>query len=119
MNYAEFIERVVDDGIAAARAYYVKPKDGEKLRGSIAGFQLCRGADLWKLRELFTTVNRDAHERHGDADYWYWRCRALEVEWVCNVVSSVLINEGAEPLCGHLPTSRGIMKAAEIVGVKP
>ena len=41
----------------------------------------------------------------GDWPYWYARCFALEVEWVCNVVSAMLMNEGRPTIV--TPTARG------------
>ena len=57
-------------------------------------------------------------------DYWEARCYALEVEWVANVVSAALVS--AAMLCGGktaipviiTPTTRGMMKAREILGVR-
>lgn len=90
----------------------------EKLRGSVAGFEACRGQSLDGLRDVLEaakTATRDAYAREAD-DYWWFRCYQLEVEWVCNVVSCVLMNEGL-PTIVH-PTARGMMTAAEIVGVR-
>jgi hypothetical protein len=119
MQYQEFLTRVIDDGIAAARADYPHDDQTGKLRGSVEGFELCRGLTPPQLGDLLTAVNQDAQRRmvEGAADYWYWRCRALEVEWVVNCVSAILMNQGLPLICGYLPTSRGVIKASEIVGV--
>lgn len=119
MTMQQFLDRVIDDGIAAAKADYTREDQAEKLRGSIDGFELCRGLNPLQLRDVFTAANQDADRRMLERapDYWYWRCRALEVEWVCNVVSAALQNQGVEAICGHLPTVRGVMKAADILGV--
>ena len=50
-----------------------------------------------------------------ERDFWYYRCYQAEVEWVCNVVSAVLVNEGGKSLFAHLPTARGWIKANEIL----
>jgi hypothetical protein len=50
------------------------------------------------------------------SDYWYWRCYQLEVEWVANVLSAILNAQGL-PIIATV-TARGMMKAAEIIGVK-
>jgi hypothetical protein len=119
MTYDEFLTRVIDDGIAAARADYVDPRHAKYLEGSLEGFALCRGQSPHALQRLLVRVNREAAEKRRDAaeDLWFWRCRADEVGWVCNVVSALLINEGQTPLTAYLPTARGVLKAAEIVGV--
>jgi hypothetical protein len=46
--------------------------------------------------------------------YWSQRYKALQIEWVLNVLSVGL----KQPLLAHLPTARGAMKYAEIVGVR-
>lgn len=115
------LERTIDDGIDAARRDYTEPRDAERLEGSVAGFEACRGRTPEQLAVLLTEARRETQAAYrADPDpaatrYWYWRCRELEVEWVCNVVSAVLANEGLPTIVP--PTARGVMKAAEIVGV--
>lgn len=115
-SYDYFLGRVIDDGIAAARKSY---KDASnKLEGSIAGFEACRGKNPLQLKILFDTTRGQAHVHEGNIeDYWRARCYELEIEWVCNVLSAALHNEGRPPIAAHLPTARAMMKAAEILGV--
>lgn len=119
-----FLDRVVGDGIAAAQRDYAKPRDERKLAGSVAGFEACRNRSPEQLSALLNEAHLDTrrafNEAHASddrkvADYWYWRCRELEIEWVCNCVSAILMNEGLPVIVP--PTYRGVMKAAEIVGV--
>ena len=117
MNYLDFLTRVIDDGIAAATADY---KDApNKLEGAVAGFEACRGKSPTELQKLFEVSNDRAHRayvlEHDLNNYWRERCYALEVEWVCNVVSATLLNQGLPLII--TPTARGYMKAAEILGV--
>lgn len=119
MDLVTFINKVIDQGIVAAKADYTRPDEKRSLEGAIQGFEDCRGKSPAELRELLREANRAANERmftEDVTDYWYYRCRALEVEWVCNCVSAILINEGQDPLTGFLPTCRGVMKAVEILG---
>jgi hypothetical protein len=120
MTYVEFLTRIIDDGIAAARADYAdKP---HKLRGAVAGFEACRGKSPGELVALWQEAERAAARvRSGDGDidlYWEKRCTALEVEWVLNCVSVATTSAGGPPLLGHLPTARAAMKYAEVVGVR-
>lgn len=110
-----FLDRVIDDGIAGASADY--EAGSEKLRGSVAGFEACRGRDPEQLASLLAESRRETMQafREQAPDYWYWRCRELEVEWVCNVVSAAFLNEGWAVIVP--PTVRGVMRAAEILGV--
>lgn len=114
MNYEQFLNRVVDEGREAARLDY---KSGDKLAGSQAGFDACRGKSVADLAALLDTANRattDARRREA-ADYWWFRCYELEVEWVCNCVSAMLHNQKLPTIVP--PTCRGMMKAAEVIGI--
>jgi len=123
MHFSEFLNRVIDDGIAAAREDYAKPAQKRKLEGSIAGFEACRNVrplhahqDLTELLDAARTSTHAASLGDEREDYWWFRCYELEVEWICNCVSAVLINEGKPPII--TPTARGVLKAADIIGVR-
>lgn len=117
MTYEQLINRIVDDGIKAARESYKDQPD--KLRGSMDGFEACRTAPIAQLSKLHANAENEAmrcRAVHDDiGDYWRWRCFALEVEWVMNVVSVGLVNAGQDALKPHLPTMRGALKYAEIL----
>jgi hypothetical protein len=123
MEFRAFLDRVIDDGIAAARADY---REGPKLEGSVEGFEDCRGKGPTELRDLLAEARQEtvkARRAIGDESdqalvdaYWRIRCRELEIEWVCNVASAALMNQGLRVIVP--PTARGVMKAAEIVGVR-
>ena len=129
MSYEEFLNRIIDDGIEAAKTDYCRPSQQNKLEGSIAGFEACRKKTAGQchvegvvvaLADLLAEARKatlDAHMRREESEeYWRIRCYEAEVEWVCNCVSAVLINENRP--CIIPPTARGVMKAAEIVGVR-
>jgi hypothetical protein len=118
VEYLVFLDKVISDGIAAARADYAQDED--KREGSVAGFEACRNkspAEILAILEQAGAATRRAHLAQ-DPHYWKVRCFEAEVEWVANVVSAVLVNEGKKPLAAHLPTARAVMKAARIVGVR-
>ena len=128
VTYQEFLERVIDDGIAAAKADYKDlkyPMDKARLEGSIEGFEACRGKHpldlqklLWDARQKTQLAFHRVNEKEiSDDDYWKIRCFECEVEWTCNVVSAMLLNQRMAPLDPLMPTARGVMKCAEIVGV--
>lgn len=114
MSYETFLARIVEDGKAGARRDY---RPGDKLDGSLAGFDHCAGKTPEQLAAVLVDARADASEAHRAeaANYWYWRCREAEIEWVCNVVSAMLMNEGLPTIIP--PTARGVTKAAEILGV--
>lgn len=121
MDYLAFLGRIVDDGIEAARRDY---GPGQKLDGSVAGFEACRYRRPEQLATVLAGARRDTETAYLDTatglgervgKYWYWRCRELEIEWVCNVVSVALMNQELLPIVP--PTGRAAEKAAEILGV--
>ena len=122
MTLGEALEKVIDEGIEAARIDYATDK--AKREGSVEGFQACRGKSTVELgdilhnarlrsRELFVMVGGG---EIADEEYWKIRCFELEVEWVCNVMSAILMNQGL--LIIITPTARGVLQAAKIVGIK-
>lgn len=116
MEYGSFIRRVIDDGIEAVKVDYAhKPLQRD---GALRGFEECRGLLAPDLKSLLVEANERCIQAHREqaADYWYWRCRAAEIEWVANVVSAAFMNSGLPIIV--TPTCRGMMKAAEILGVK-
>jgi len=121
VDYQTFLSRVIDDGIVAVEKDYAgdSPAKSLKREGAIKGFEECRGKTPEELVELKTQTGAKVNEAYRDQaeDYWYWRCRDAEVEWVCNVVSAMLVNEGRKTLLPYLPTANGAMKAASILGV--
>lgn len=68
-----------------------------------------------KSQRLFRTKFNPAKKELDE--YWEARGFALEVEWVCNVVSAILMNEGKPTIIP--PTARGTIRASEIVGIAP
>lgn len=118
MPYKRFLYRVIGDGIKAAKADYTAPGDKEKLDGSLLGFRQCRGKNPKKLAKLLASSR--AKEKKAlvqeQENRMFLACRALEIEWVCNCVSAALLNQGLPAIIN--PTARGVMKAAEILGVK-
>jgi hypothetical protein len=121
MRYEDFLARVIDEGIADARRSYGTDRDADKRAGAVAGFEACRGKTPPELAALAVSARRVAADTFRDGathglvtPEWYVRCFELEVEWVCNVVSAALT---AGPLLAHLPTARGVLKAAAILGI--
>lgn len=118
MDYASFLARVCNDGREAAAESYSHPDQADKLEGSQQGFleaSLTQSPD--ELLSLLTRANHDCQEAfmRQDERYWFYRCRALEIEWTANVVSAALMNSGLPIIVN--PTARGVFKAAEILGV--
>jgi len=127
MTYNDFLAQVIREGIMAAAMEYNQPAQVHKLQGSLEGFESCYekppeelGVELLLANEAadrFFWNRDDATDKEENLQqYWRFRCKALEIEYVCNVVSAMLMNEGLPTIIQ--PTSRGVRRAAEIIGVK-
>lgn len=114
MDFNTFLTRIIDQGIEGAKRDY---KD-RKLDGALAGFEACRNklpedlVPIWENAEKQALYQMDT----PDDGYWYWRCYAAEVEWIINIVSAVLVDQGQKPLLDRFPTAMGVMNAAAILG---
>lgn len=121
MKYEDFIKEVVKRGIEAVKRDYKDPGRKSIREGSMAGFTACLGKKPLELLTLLNDANKKSHaetikdSRNHDA-YLYARGFVLEVEWVCNVVSCLLYNEGKPTLIP--PTASAMIFASKIVGVK-
>lgn len=120
MDYNEFLDKLIDKGIEAAKRDYHKPKDKDKREGAVAGFEACRGKSPLELRDLCEQARVNTHRAMTEElpDYWRHRCFECEIGWVCNCVSAILMNTGLGTLGPYWPTARAVMTVAEIVGVK-
>jgi hypothetical protein len=116
------LNHIIDDGIEAARRDYARPRDRLKLEGSLKGFEDCRDKTPTEIAALLEEAGERASQSLRDRDppeqYFYWRCRALEIEWVANVLSNIMVAQGWPPIT-NMMTGRGLIKAAEIIGVNP
>lgn len=117
MDYTTFLTHVIEDGVRAAKQDYAKPEQANKLQGSIEGFEQCRSKTPSQLKELLELLRKATSNARNDntelTEYWKIRCREVEVEWVCNVVSAMLMNQRLPIIIP--PTARGVMRAAEVL----
>ena len=116
MILADALNAIIDDGIEAARYDYREARNQQKMEGAIRGFEECRNRSPSQLVSLLCDASDRAEKARQEraADYWYWRCRHAEIEWVANVLSCILQAQGLDPL--YTMTARGMMKAADIIG---
>lgn len=113
MNLGEFLTRAIDAGIDAARRDYAS--DPRKLLGAVDGFSACRGKAPQELWEMLLDARNTTHNKllKQAEDYWFWRCREMEIEWMCNVASAIMMQH-ERPLPGF-PTARGVLAAAKLM----
>lgn len=113
MTYVEFLSFLIEDGIEAARLDYLDHP--YKQEGAIDGFNECRALQPHALTNLLQDAQQTARVKWlvQAGDYWYWRLREAEIEWVCDVVSAVLYWHGHPVII--VPTTRGILRAIDIL----
>lgn len=118
-TYNQLLDRVITEGITEVREAYADSKEHHKRDGAIEGFEACRGRTPADLVALWTEAESNCRglSANNVQGYWKQRYKALQIEWVCNVISVGLVSSGQPPLLGHLPTARGAMKYASIIGV--
>lgn len=114
MTYEEFLARIIKDGLAEVQeAYKDQPN---KLKGCINGFKACEDCDPEELAEVLKRAQAQrswAYTSNDHDKYWRARMQEAQIEFVCNCVSAMLMNEKKPVIIN--PTARGLMKAAEII----
>ncbi len=118
MTYAEFVVWIVQDGVTAAQRDYA----AVRLAGALAGFDAVLDCDTPPELGALLAFARNKQialldEAPDDDARIFAQTFVAEVEWVCNCVSAFLLNEGSQPLIK--PSSRGILKCAELLGAAP
>jgi hypothetical protein len=116
MNRNELINAVIDDGIEEIRHLYTRPDQRLKKEGGINGFEECRGKSNDELVALLTTARMATSKARlrEDPNYWGVVMYERQIEWVLNVLSAAMLNQGDKPLIP--PTVRGFNKAGNILG---
>lgn len=122
-TYEQLLERIISDGIAEVWEAYADPEDHHKRDGAIEGFEVCRGKAPGEIVELWCAAEKQSAAQMHIAEpdikaYWRQRYKALQLEWVLNVIAVGFVSSGQPPLLGHLPTARAAKVYAAIVGVR-
>ncbi len=118
LRYQDFLNKAVDESIKGATESYGKRVDSRgraMIEGSLAGLNACRDLSPPQLAALLERAKKVHHmSMHRTVIERYWRinCFMHEVEWICNVVSVALVNQGIEPIIQ--PTMRAAMLASRI-----
>jgi hypothetical protein len=86
-------------------------------------FEDCRGKTPSELLELLRVARERADrkfietqedDKAGVDAYWFVQSRALEIQWVCNCVGAMLVQQGVG-FDMSLVTCRGMLKALDIL----
>lgn len=98
MTFEEVLNNVINDGIEGAKRDYAN--DPDKLKGSVEGFEACRGKSMKELITLlrFAAQNRMKALSESTPNYWEIRCFEAEVEWACNCMSAYMVIQGQKPV---------------------
>ncbi len=118
LRYQDFLSRAIDESIKGAKESYGRREDDKgkaMLEGAVAGLNACRDLSPPQLAMLLLRARRvqQAAFRQTILErYWRVNCFMAEVEWICNVISCVLANQGIAPIVE--PTMRAAMLAQRI-----
>lgn len=118
MRFQDFLRRVIEESIKNCKEDFARRTATYKteLPASVAGLEACRDKSppqLAQLLERARKVNQIAYRQQTDINrYWQVTAFMAEVEWVCNVVSVVLINQGIAYLVP--PTTSAVILASRI-----
>lgn len=117
MTLDKFTTAVIEAGLLSIEDDPQLQRHPKRMQGSREGFEACRGKDPEALAALLEQANAASeHARgvRGDIeDYWRVRYFALQVEWVCNTVSAMLMSEDLPVIVPV--TARGAIHAAKIL----
>lgn len=118
MDFNKILTHIIEQGIEAVKKDYKEGTD--KYNGAIAGFEECRNKTVEELTDLLIKCREETsrafkREIGGIKEgYWFIRCFEAEVEWVCNVLSAILMTNGLPVII--YPTYCGIKQAVKIIG---
>jgi len=133
MDYPEFLERVIRAGLASILTHEAITSRPERLEGSRAGFEACRGKSPEELAELLKTTREECLSlRRNLPDgaaprelglYWRKRYFEVQVEHVANTVAARILVSDEPAWRSHysklfprdLPTMRGADNAARVL----
>jgi len=114
MEYLDFLNQVINNGIISAKQDYSSIRQKNKLDGALTGFEACRNKKPEELLEIYKEISAYVTGENRE-NYLWFRCYQAEVEWVCNVVSAFCIGKLQPVLLPGFPTTNAIQQAAKII----
>jgi hypothetical protein len=125
MDYFTALDAIIRRGIEGVNKSFAD--EPHKRDGSIEGFDACRDKtplDLFDVldgsRKRTAKAKQASQEKLIEMkDYWKVRYAEIQVEWVCNCVAVMIVNQGQKsPFPRHVgPTARAAIFVASVVGV--
>lgn len=118
LRYQDFLRRAVEESIKGATQSYGHRDDSKgkaMLEGAVAGLKACLDKSPPQLAELLMrarTVQHKAFHQTVLERYWRVNCFMAEVEWICNIISVALVNQGVPAIVE--PTMRAALMADRI-----
>lgn len=118
MTLDAFKNRIIADGIRSVEKHETQP---ERIRGCLAGFELCR---ILNTPEDFEKMldERQREERQlvslkiPPEEYWEYRSATAQVEFVYERMKAAWHYNGVQEFPSL--SARSVMQYAEIVGIK-
>ncbi len=125
MQYLTALDAVIERGIAGVKVSY--KDEPHKRDGSIEGFNACRDKTPDELFKILTEAGERTKKARDDhhagkvsiEEYWKVRHAEVQIEWVCNCVSVMLMGKSQKsPFPRHVgPTARAATFVAGIIGI--
>jgi hypothetical protein len=97
MPYPDFLNAIIDDGENEVRERFAaKPHQYLRKDGALEGFRICRGKAPEELAAALdeARARRETAQRTRAPDYWFWRERENQIEWVMGVMSAAFYSNG-------------------------
>ena len=117
MTIYEIRDKVIEKGIEAAKRDYSSPEKAHMLEGALLGFESCRDKTIYDLEALLVVARYDSMESYRKEEtleiYWKKVCYEREIEWVCNCLSVLMVQQDLEPIIQ--PTARAGICVAQIL----
>jgi hypothetical protein len=118
----ELIKLIIEDRLRSIENE--EDKQSHKYLGAKLGLEECNAFAIrmrpLRIVYLLSVLLKEAHskailifESNKVSDYFYWRCREAEIEWVSNIVSVYLIKNKIKPIV--TPSVIGVLKYNEIM----
>lgn len=112
MTFREFLIRLIDEERVELLKDFVEKT---QVQGGLAGLRACKDKSPPELAHLLKRAyfaRQDAFHRTVLSRYHWINAFFWEVEWICNVVSVILVNQEIDPIIQ--PSMRAALVAQRI-----
>lgn len=112
--YFDFLDKVIADCETSANTHY--SSSPSELESALNALKTCKAKTPGELKDIYESAVSASREARFEksSKYTEIRCHEIEVEFICDAVSAILVNSGEEPILGK-PTKKGFAKAHSVV----